>query len=217
VFYPLQAVLDTGAGVNLVRDDVLPAPWENILLPDVALPRITNESGRRMPARGVLILYVQVGNLLKRVRFHVTPGLGVPCILGCNFINLHVKSIHPKERRVDLNEGGSIAITSGVSACQAITTTRECLPSNKVRIAQRIVIPARSEAHVDVTTAVAGQCVLTHSSRSQVVSLSSGVADARSNVPFRVRILNPSDRSVTLSKGMVIGSASTRPQRIILW
>jgi hypothetical protein len=106
VLYPLQAVLDTGAGINLVRDDVLPAYWENMLLPDVAFPRITNASGRRIPARGVLILCVQVGNLLKRVRFYVTPGLGVPCILGCTFINLHVKSIHPKEWRVDLNEGG---------------------------------------------------------------------------------------------------------------
>jgi hypothetical protein len=158
---------------------------------------------------------VQVGNLLKHVRFYVTPGLGVPCILGCTFINLHVKIIHPKERRVDLNEGGSIAITSCVSACQALATTRELILSNKVRIAQRTVIPARCEAHVDVTTAVSGLCVLIHSSRTQVVSLASGVADVRSNVPFRVRILNPSDRSITLPKGMVIGSASTRPQRII--
>jgi hypothetical protein len=215
VLYPLQAVLYTGAGINLVPDDVLPAHWENMLLPDAAQPRITNASGRRMPARGVLILYVQVGNLLKRVRFYVTPGLGVPCILGYTFINLHVKSIHPKERRVDLNEGEPIAITSGVSACQAVATSRECIPSNKVRTAQRTVIPARCEAHVDVTTAVSELCVLTHSSRTQVVSLASGVADVRSNVPFRVRILNPSDRSITLSKGMVIGSASTCPQRII--
>jgi hypothetical protein len=117
--------------------------------------------------------------MLKRVPFMSHPA-GGSCILGCTFINLHVKA-----------------------------------PSNKVLIAQLIVIPARFEAHFDVTTAVAGLCVLTHSSRSQVISLASGVADALSNVPFRVRILNPSDWSITLSKGMVIGSASTRPQRII--
>jgi hypothetical protein len=83
VLYPLQAVLDTKAGINLVRYDALPAHWENMLLADVALPRITNAIGRRMPARGVLILCVQIGNLLKRVLFYVTPGLGVPCIMGC--------------------------------------------------------------------------------------------------------------------------------------
>jgi hypothetical protein len=193
VLYPLQAVLDTRAGINLVRDDILPAHWENMVLPDVSLPRIINSSGLRMPARGFLILYVQMGHLLKRVRFYVTPGLGVPCILGCTFINLHVEIIHPKARQVDLNEGGSIAIISGINACQAIATTRERLPSNKVLIAQRTVISARCETHFYVTTTVAGLCVLTHSSRSQVVSFVSGVADVRSNVPFRVRILNPSD------------------------
>ena len=88
VLYPLRAVLDTGAGINLVREDVLPAGWEKMLLPNVVLPRITNASGRRMAARGVIILHLQVGYLLKRVRFYVTPGLGVPCILGCAFINL---------------------------------------------------------------------------------------------------------------------------------
>ena len=52
VLYPLRAVLDTGAGVNLVREDVLPAGWEKMLLPNVVLPRITNASGRQMAARG---------------------------------------------------------------------------------------------------------------------------------------------------------------------
>jgi hypothetical protein len=79
---PVRAVLDTGAGPNLVREDVLPKGWERLLVPDVALPRITNASGRRMSARGVIVLFVQVGGLLKRVRFYVTPGLAVPCILG---------------------------------------------------------------------------------------------------------------------------------------
>jgi hypothetical protein len=70
-----------------------------------------------MPVEGVLILFVQVGNLVRRVRFYVTPGLGVPCILGCNFINLHVRSIQPTERRIDLIDGASVAISTGAGAC----------------------------------------------------------------------------------------------------
>jgi hypothetical protein len=69
-----------------------------------------------MPVRGVITLYVQVGDLVTRVRFYVVPGLGTHCILGCNFINHHVRSIHPKECRVDLNEGGSVSIASGIDA-----------------------------------------------------------------------------------------------------
>jgi hypothetical protein len=116
---PVRAVLNTGAGPNSVREDVLPQIWERFLVQDVALPRITNASGRCMSARGVIVLFVQVGRLLKRVRFYVTPGLAVPCILGCGFINLYVKTMHPKERRVELTEGGSVAISNGPGACGA--------------------------------------------------------------------------------------------------
>jgi hypothetical protein len=93
-----------------------PKDWERLLIQDVALPLITNASGRRMPSGGLIVLYVQVGGLLKRIRFYVTPGLEVPYIFGCGFINLHVKTIHPKERRVELTEGGSVAISNGLDA-----------------------------------------------------------------------------------------------------
>jgi hypothetical protein len=78
----VRALLDTGAGQNLVREDVLPKGWERFLVPDVALPCITNASGRRMSAIGVIFLFVQVGGLLKIVRFYVTPGLEVPLSWG---------------------------------------------------------------------------------------------------------------------------------------
>jgi hypothetical protein len=51
VMRPLLAILDTGAGVNLVREDVLPPGWELLLVPDAALPHLTNASGRWMPIR----------------------------------------------------------------------------------------------------------------------------------------------------------------------
>jgi hypothetical protein len=101
-----MAVLDTGTGPNLIREYLLPKNWEVYRIPGLALPRITNDSGRRISARGLVHLHVQVGGLVRRVRFYVTPGLAVPCILGCNFINLHVKAILPKEQKVLLQEGG---------------------------------------------------------------------------------------------------------------
>jgi hypothetical protein len=137
----------------------------------------------------------------------VTPGLVVPCILGCNFINLHVRIIHPKERRVELNDGGSVAISSGVSACQAVTPTRDLKPSTKVRLSRRVVIPPRCEMHVDVITATGGLCLLVHHSKPSAGpdTLASGVAETRAHVPFRVRVINPSKRSQTLQNGMMIG------------
>jgi hypothetical protein len=106
-----MAVLDTGDGPNL-REDLLPENWELCRIPGLRLPRIT-ASGRRIPARGVVQLYVQVGGMVSRVRFYVTPGLAVPFILGCNFINLHVIVSLPKEQKVLLQEGGTVAISPG--------------------------------------------------------------------------------------------------------
>jgi hypothetical protein len=216
---PLRAVLDTGAGPNLVREDVLPKGWERLLVPDVALPRITNASGIRMSARGVIVLFVQVVGLSKRVRFYVTPGQAVPFFLGCGFINLYVKTIHPRERRVELTEGGSVAISNGPDACgAAAASVRQPTPSTKVRLARRIIVPPRCEAHVEVTTAVEGLCLLLQHSRPSTgpVTLASGVAEIRSHVPFRVRVINPSMRSQILPKRMVIGLASRQPEQIIL-
>jgi hypothetical protein len=97
-----------------------------------------------MPVRGVVVLHLQVGDLRTRVRFYVAPGLGVPCILGCNLIDLHVRSIHPKERRVDLPVGGSVAIfTDTRFDGTASAVSREPTPSRKNRLARRTVIPPR--------------------------------------------------------------------------
>ena len=94
----MRAVLDTGSGPNLVREDILPKDWDRWRVPNIPLPRITNASGKKILAKGVIVLYVQLGTTVHRVRFYVAPGLAVPSILGCNFINLHVKAILPKEK-----------------------------------------------------------------------------------------------------------------------
>jgi hypothetical protein len=214
---PLLAILDTGAGVNLVREDVLPPGWELLLVPDAALPHLTNASGRWMPIRGIIILHVQVGQFRSRVRFHVAPGMAVPCILGCSFIRRHVKCIYRGQRRVEMNEGGSVYISQGLYACHSVSEQRQLTASTKVRLARRVVVPARCEAHVEETTAVEGLCVLTHHSNLSAgsVLLASGVAEICPLIPFRVRVMNPSERPYTLPKGMLIGMASPRPSNVI--
>jgi hypothetical protein len=53
VLSPVRAVFDTGAGPNIVRDDILTKGWERILIPSQPFPWITNASGKRMPVRGL--------------------------------------------------------------------------------------------------------------------------------------------------------------------
>jgi hypothetical protein len=186
VLAPVKAVFDTGAGHNLVREGILPKGWEIFLIPNQPLPRINNASGKRMPVRGVITLYVQVGDLVTRVRFYVVRGLVTPCILGCNFINLHVRSIHPKERKVDLNEGGSVAITSEIDAENAASAQiREQTASTKARLSRKTVITPRCEAHVEVTSAASGLYQIFHHTKpsAPAITLASGIAEIRPNVP----------------------------------
>jgi hypothetical protein len=111
VLVPVIAVFDTGAGPNPIREDVVPPNWETLRLRGVPIPKVMNASGRLLNSKGLIFLIVQVGNLLTRLRFYVTAGISVPCILGCNFIDRHVKSILPGDRRVELNDDGSVAIS----------------------------------------------------------------------------------------------------------
>jgi hypothetical protein len=217
VLFPVRSVLDTGPGPNLVREDVLPSGWDRLLIPNLPLPRITNASGKRMPLKGVITLFVKVGTLVRR-RLYVTRGLGVPCILGCNFINLHVRSIHPKERRIDLIEGGRWPFSRGrVRATYPGRNFEPQRPHPKVRLARKTVVPARSEMHVEVTSADSGLHLVVHHSTSSntPIALASGVADIRAKIPFRVRVIKSSYRDYTLQTGMIWGKLLPQLERVI--
>jgi hypothetical protein len=52
----VRVVLDTSAGPNLVREDILPKDLERWRVPNIPLPRITNASGKQILAKGVIVL-----------------------------------------------------------------------------------------------------------------------------------------------------------------
>jgi hypothetical protein len=217
-----MAVLDTGAGSNLIREDLLPKNWEVYRIPGLPFPRITNAIGRRIPARCVVQLHVQVGGLVRRVRFYVTPGLAVPCILDCKFINLHVKSIIPKEQKVLIQKGGTVSISPGPGKEEFSTaefTQKSPPPSqSKLKLAQPIQITPRCEARVIVTSSTSGLCFLQNSGRTHErhkISMTNGVAEVQAYVPFGVRVINTSNQSRSLPKGMIHGWALPHPAQIL--
>jgi hypothetical protein len=220
VFVPVLAVLDIGAGPNLIREDVLPPNWETLRLRGVPIPKVMNASGRLLHSKGVIVLIVQVGHLRTRVRFYVTAGLAVPCILGCNFINRHVKSILTGDRRVELQDWGSVAI-SGTSPRNidppGNTPTTNMTPSTKVQVAKAVQIPPRSEAHVTVQTASTGLRFL-QSKASTVdslgITMANRIAEMQPHVPLRVRVINLFAEAQLLKKDMVLGFALPRPTMV---
>jgi len=81
-----RPVLDTGAGVNIVRNSVLPANWiaydENLS----TLPHIREANNNRLVNKYAIHLYVGTGVVRLFDRFLVSDSLSDPCILGTEFI-----------------------------------------------------------------------------------------------------------------------------------
>jgi Retroviral aspartyl protease len=90
---PLRAILDTGAGPNLIREEVLPQDWSRYRVADARLYNIVGAGGKRLLQKGAISLFLQVGNLRTQARFIVVHSLAAECILSCQFIDRHVRSI----------------------------------------------------------------------------------------------------------------------------
>ena len=93
---PVKAILDTGAGPNIVRPDVFPEDLERHRVVGESKPNFVGVGGRRLLQKGAIDLYVQVGSFRTKTRFVVVVGRAAECILGCQFINRHVLTIPPK-------------------------------------------------------------------------------------------------------------------------
>ena len=218
---PVFAILDTGAGPNLVREDVLPEDWLRYRVAGDTTYQVIGAGGRSLPQRGVVTLWVQLGRLRAQARFIVVKNLAAACILGCQFIDRHVKSIHPKEKRVLLNDGTSVAILHAANPPAMGETEgergRNSTPSTKIRIARFAKIPARSESLVEVQCDAPGlrflQGSLRHSSMG--VYMANGLAEILPNRIFRVRVVNASLTDRLLPKGMILGYAMLHPTGIV--
>ena len=110
ILTPVSAILDTGAGPNLIRETVLPEDWERYRIPGHPAFHIVGAGGRRLLQKGNITLTVQLGTLKVQARFIVVESLAAECILGCQFIDRQVQAILPKEKRVTLANGSVIPI-----------------------------------------------------------------------------------------------------------
>jgi Retroviral aspartyl protease len=105
VLSPVRAILDTGAGPNMIRATVLPEDWERYRVFGAPTLNIVGAGGRRLRQSGTTTLHVEIGGIKFRARFLVMETLAAECILGCQFSNRHVSAILPMEKHVRLSDG----------------------------------------------------------------------------------------------------------------
>jgi hypothetical protein len=210
-----------GAGPNIVREAFIPEDWQCRRLTGEPECRIVGADGRKVRQKGVIILHVQVGQLRLKTKFIVVEELAAECILGCQFINRHVQTILPKDRKVILSDGSVISILhdSEIHTPQGRQTVKspELVPSSKVRVAKFATLTPRSETNVLVQCAAPGLNFLQASLRGQNIGtyMTNGVADIVPLRPFCDRVVNTSTKERHLPKGMVLGHAIRHPQAIV--
>ena len=106
----ITAVLDSGAGPNLIHLRCVAEPW-CAAIKSARSPPLIDASNRSMKALGELKLHVRIGELCARVPFLVATNLTVDCILGTTFLDRHVKAILPPQRKVLFHHAPSVALT----------------------------------------------------------------------------------------------------------
>ena len=94
-----RPVLDTGAGVNIVRTSVLPSNWMAYAEELTTLPRIRDANNNRLVTKYAIHLYVDTGGVRLFDRFLVADNLSVPCILGTEFIEQNIQAIFSRLRK----------------------------------------------------------------------------------------------------------------------
>jgi hypothetical protein len=105
---------------------------------------VLGAGGKRLRQEGVISLFVGLGLLRLKARFLVIAELAAKCILGCQFIDRHVQSILPKEKRIFLSNNSAVYILQdsdplATPAQKAKPPTAP--PSTKIRVARSIVVP----------------------------------------------------------------------------
>jgi hypothetical protein len=151
---PVYAILDTGAGPNLVREDVLPEDWLKYRIAGDTTYQVIGASGNSLPQRGVVTIWMQLGQLRAQVRSTVVKNLAAGCKIGCQLIDRHLKITYPKENRVVLSDGTKVAIlhaaTHPATGETDVERGKKPTPSTKIRIARFAKIRVRSESLVEV-------------------------------------------------------------------
>ena len=100
VMHSVEAVLDTGAGPNLVRESMLPSDWRRYASSAAKHPRIRDANNRRLNVECVVSLHLNIGGQRLRQSFLFCKELAVPAILGCAFIRRFVEAILPLQNKV---------------------------------------------------------------------------------------------------------------------
>ena len=110
VVYPASRFLDTGAGPNLIRADLLPQDGLNRAMREREIVNLRSASQHRLDALGIVTLTVKIADMTVRALFFIIRQLGAGMLLGTIFIDAHCDIIWIRRRRLFLGNGTWIPV-----------------------------------------------------------------------------------------------------------
>lgn len=215
-------VLDTGAGPNLVRADILLQRLLTELDRSREIVNLASASKHRLDVLGITTLSVTVGTHTVRLPFIAVRKLGTYVILGCHYMDKAVDTIQVQQRHVILVDSSRVRIirrravvpmTQGSSEPTTVQRRSAASP-NAIRCAQRIILEPRSETNMSVTCLLGGLKLLEAWPalyNKRMVCLSNGLSEVQPDVPFTVKVANLSDARVLIPKNQRVGLTLQAP------
>lgn len=216
------AVVDTGAGPNLIRADLLTPEKLSKISKDQNIVNLASASGHSLDVLGLINLPVRIGKQVTTTTFVVSRALNADILLGCHYIDKAVEDIHIQRRTIELINGEILPIARRRATTPTLKSSNESpflservrASPHLLRCARTLTVPARTEMFVQVQGTMRGTKIV--SSRPALFDrhrcvVANGIADIRPNVPFHVKVANMSEHPVTIRKGMCIASTTPAP------
>jgi len=194
-----RPVLDTGAGIHLIRPNVSSANWQSYAEKLERTPRIKDTNNNRIIADYAIHLCIDVGCAKVFDRFFVAEHLSVPCILRTESMENHVEAIFTRLQKVVWqNHVGDVSRNMRRTPILATLLANkwewswEDQPA-KVWACRQVSDKGRMEEWVMETCATPGLVTIPPSirlCRHKSVEVSSGVALVKPDEPFLVKVCN---------------------------
>jgi len=212
----LRVIFDTGSGVSLVREALLP-PEMKVAPLDAATAQLFDVNGGLLPIKGTVTLTVRIGTYSTQVTCGVVRGMSVPLLLGTDYTDVHVPNICEPKGYIQVLDGCKVPIlrrgktVSYAKAKQPSKAGAASEADTKVRLAREVVLPPRSEGYVPVQTSFQGNGVITQRHRvyeRHRVHVATGTMDCTAHQTWWVEVTHTGSTSKRLPKGMVLGHMS---------
>lgn len=213
----MLVILNTGAGPNLVRADVILRLALNVFRMS-RLPTVRDAPRQAINILRALALYARVGSLQVRILFLVATNLEARCTLGTSFVDRFVRVIFPRVRNMTFYNRVSVGIVSASLGLQSnarqVGSLSKKTQSNKIHILNSVGIPLRSPAEVRMQLPTSRLSFLYSSpnlTTTQQSVVANGVMEIIPPIPFRVVVANFHESPLRLHKGAIVGLVLPAP------